>query len=616
MEILDRKDKLPGGRVLLLQYLLLAGFASLVLGLWQLQVLQTGKWSMLARHNRIRTEPIPAPRGRIFDRHGHLLVDNYPSFTAYLLRDTRGRWRADLPGIARGLFIPLANLQAELHHYRAAPIYQPIPIKDDITPADVAFIAAHRDQYPELETIMASRRLYPKNGFAANLIGYVGDPTEAQVASGKVPPGAVVGKSGLEEYYNRLLTGRDGERRVLVDAHGRVVGTLSDRPPVPGHDLVLTLDNTIQLAAEEALGNRPGAVVALNPRTGGVLAMVSRPTFDPNLFAAGVSAAQWHAWVTDPGHPLMNKAIQAQLAPGSVFKLVVATAGLQQGMAENKIVNCQGIYVYGGHTFHCWIYTEKGQVHGPLDVQQAIQHSCDVYFYTLGMEEGISMIDKYAFALGLGRPTGIDLPEEAAGLIPTPAWKERVYHAPWYKGETVSVAIGQGPIMVTPIQLARLAGGIASGGRFPRPHLARDAPDTQGFRFPLLPVTVSTITAGMRGVTEPGGTAASAHIQGVDFGGKTGTAQTISDQKLKTITGSRARYVDNVWFVGVSPVQNPKIAVCVLFQHGAESSYAAQIAAQVVQAYYKEHAAGGGAVAPPAPGAPVNAAAAGAAKGY
>ncbi len=613
MEILDRKDKLPGARVLLLQYLLLAGFAGLAVGLWQLQVLQTNKWSLLARHNRIRTEPIPAPRGRIFDRDGRLLVDNYPSFTAYLLRDGRGRWRADLPGIARGLYVPLAAMQAALHRYRDAPIYQPIPIKQDITPADVAFIAAHHDDYPELETIMASRRLYPKNGFAANLIGYVGEPSEAQVASGKVPPGAVVGKSGLEKYYNRLLTGRDGERRVLVDARGRVVGTLSDTPPVPGHDLHLTLDNTIQMAAEQALGNRPGAVVALNPRTGGVLAMVSRPTFDPNLFAAGVSAAQWHTWATDPGHPLMNKAIQAQLAPGSVFKLVVATAGLQQGMAENKIVNCQGVYRYGGHDFHCWIYTEKGQVHGPLDVQQAIQHSCDVYFYTLGMEEGISMIDKYAFALGLGHTTGIDLPEEAAGLIPTPAWKEAHYHAPWYKGETVSVAIGQGPIMVTPIQLARLAGGIASGGLFPRPHLEQNAPATQGFDFPLLPVTVSTITAGMRGVVNPGGTAASAHLEGVDFGGKTGTAQTISDRKLKQITGSRARYVDNVWFVGVSPVVNPRIAVCVLFQHGAESSYAAQIAAQVVTAYYKTKAAPAGAVSAAAPAVP---SASGAGKGF
>jgi penicillin-binding protein 2 len=590
VDILDRKDKLPAARVLLIQYALLAGFAGLVLGLWQLQVLQTGKWTTLARHNRIRTEPIPAPRGRIYDRNGQLLVANYPSFTAYLLRDGRGRWRSDLPAIARGLFVPLSDLQAELHHYRSSPIYQPIPIKQDITPADVAFIAAHRDQFPELETIMSSRRLYPRNGFAANLIGYVGEPTQAQIARGNVPPGTVVGKSGLEEYYNALLTGRDGERRVLVDAHGRVVGTLSDTPPVPGHDLRLTLDDRLQLAAETALGDRPGAVVALDPRTGGVLAMVSRPTFDPNLFATGVSAAQWHDWVTDPGHPLMNKAIQAQLAPGSVFKLVVAAAGLQQGIAEDKIVNCQGVYIYGGHTFHCWIYTERGQVHGPLNVSQAIQHSCDVYFYTLGMEEGISTIDKYAFALGLGRPTGIDLPEEAAGLIPTPAWKQSHYHAPWYKGETVSVAIGQGPIMVTPVQLARLAGGITSGGVFRRPHLALSAPHTRGFDFPLLPATVSAITAGMRGVTEPGGTAASAHLQGVDFGGKTGTAQTISDAKLKTIAGSHARFADNVWFVGVSPVVDPRIAVCVLFQHGAESSYAAQIAAQVVQAFYREQA--------------------------
>ncbi len=594
-QVLDRKDKLPGGRLRLVEWAILVGFLGLVFGLWQLQILQAARYAALAQQNRIRTEPIPAPRGRIYDRQGRLLVDNYPSFTAYLLRDQGENWRADLPAIARGLFLAPEAVQAEIQHYRSAPVYQPIPIKQDITAADEAFIAAHRDQFPELETIMASRRLYPKNGFAANLIGYVGEPDEKQIASGQLRPGAIVGKSGLEAYYNQQLTGVDGERRVLVDARGRVMGTLSDRPPQPGQDLHLTLDEAVQMAAETALGNRPGAVVALDPRTGGVLAMVSRPTFDPNLFAQGLSAQQWSAWVNDPDRPLLNKAIQAQLAPGSVFKLVTAVAGLQQNVAENKTVDCKGVFYYGAHAFHCWVWSrpEPPHEHGVLDIQQAITQSCDVYFYTLGSELGISLIDKYALAMGLGQRTGIDLPQEAKGLVPTPAWKEARFHQPWYKGETVSVAIGQGATTVTPVQLARLIAGIASGGHFPRPHLAQGAPDTGGFDLPLSAATVDTITAGMRGVVNPGGTAASAHLQGVDFGGKTGTAQTISDVGLRTLAGrARRAYVDNAWFVGVSPVRNPEIAVCVLFQRGAEGSFAARIAAQVVQAFYRSQATG------------------------
>ncbi|HEY7839007.1 MAG TPA: penicillin-binding protein 2 [Terriglobales bacterium] len=586
MDIVDRNDRIPNGRMAVVQYGIVLGFIVLGLGLWQLQILQARKYAALAEQNRVRTEPIPAPRGKIYDVHGRLLVDNYPSFIAFLQRDGSHDWRADLPLIASGLQLALPDLDAQVAKFRGSPAYQPIPIKSDITEADEEFIAAHRDQFPELESIMASRRLYPKNGFAASLIGYVGEPTARQLDSGQYRPGAVVGKSGLEQYYNQQLMGVDGERRVLVNSHGRVVGTLSDQAPVPGRDLHLTLDENLQMTAELALGNRPGAVVALDPRTGAVLALVSHPTFDPNLIAQGLSSAQWQQWSNDPEHPLLDKAIQAQLAPGSVFKLVLSVAGLQENIAETKKVDCTGVFYYYGHPYRCWI-TARGEVHGVLDISQAITQSCDFYFYTLGTEMGIDTIDKYAFALGLGKPTGIDLPGENSGLIPTRQWKEAHYHQPWYKGETVSVAIGQGPVTVTPIQLARLAGGIASGGHFPRPHVDADATNNAGFDFPLTATTVTTIAAGMTGVVNAGGTAASAHLQGVDFGGKTGTAQTISNAKLRTITGSHSQYVDNAWFVGVSPVVNPDIAICVLFQRGAEGSFAGQIAAQVVKAFYR-----------------------------
>ncbi|HVB39587.1 MAG TPA: penicillin-binding protein 2 [Terriglobales bacterium] len=590
MEIVDRNDRIPAGRMAVVQYGIVLGFIVLGLGLWQLQILQARKYAALAEQNRVRMEPIPAPRGKIYDARGRLLVDNYPSFSAYLQRDGSHDWRADLPLIASGLQLALPDLEAQVAKFRGSPAYQPIPIKSDITESDEEFIAAHRDQFPELEAIMASRRLYPKNGFAASLIGYVGEPTARQLDSGQYRPGAVVGKSGLEQYYNQQLMGVDGERRVLVNSHGRVVGTLLDQAPVPGKDLHLTLDENLQMAAELAIGDRPGAVVALDPRTGGVLALVSRPTFDPNLFAQGLSSAQWQQWSNNPEHPLLDKAIQAQLAPGSVFKLVLSVAGLQENIAETKKVDCTGVFYYYGHPYHCWIAATGGE-HGVLGIQQAITQSCDIYFYTLGTEMGIDTIDKYAFALGLGRATGIDLPGEASGLVPTPQWKEAHYHLPWYKGETVSVAIGQGPVTVTPVQLARMVGGIASGGHFPRPHVDADATNTAGFDFPLTQTTVDTITAGMQGVVNPGGTAASAHLQGVDFGGKTGTAQTISNAKLRTITGSHSQYVDNAWFVGVWPLKNPEISVCVLFQRGAEGPLAARIASQVIKAFYQEQTA-------------------------
>lgn len=585
-EILDRKDKLPEGRMRLVQVCILIGFIALVGGLWQLQILNGAKYAELARENRIRIIPIPAPRGRFYDRRGRLLASNYPTFTAYLVREANKHWRSDLPAIAKGLFVPLSDVEAAMDKYASAPAYQPIPIKQDITMADQDFIAAHRDQFPELEPVMASRRLYPKNGYAANLIGYVGEPTPRQVREDNLRPGAVVGQSGLEANYNKLLTGVDGERRVLVNSRGQVMGQLSEQPPIPGHDLHLTIDEDVQTAAEEAMGNRPGAVVALDPRTGAVLALVSRPTFDPNAFVEGVSPQQWHQWITDPEHPLIDKAIQAQLAPGSVFKLVMSVAGLQTGIAENLNVDCTGIFYYYGHPYRCYIYTETHHGHGVLNIAQAITHSCDFYFYTLGAKLGIQTIDQYATELGLGQRTGIDLPHEAAGQIPSPAWQMKRFHRAWYRGETINVSIGQGSVTATPIQLARLVGGIASGGHFARPHLDADAPNAAGFNVPLSSVTVSDILTGMRGVTEPGGTAASAHLVGVSWGGKTGTAQTISDAALRRLTGNTSRFTPNVWFVGVSPLQNPQIAVCVLFQRGYESSYAARIAARVVQAYW------------------------------
>ncbi len=423
---------------------------------------------MLAEANRIRKVPVLAPRGKIFDREGRLIVDNYPSVSCFLLREQMQNAAADLPLIANGLHIPLEQLQATVKRFQHAPKYQPIPVKEDITPDEQAFIEAHRNELPELETLDEQRRLYPPGGFAAHLIGYVGEVSEEmlnQPEYAEYEPGDVVGRSGIEKTYDTILRGKNGSRDVVVDSHGREIGHLGETAAVPGHDLRLTIDLDLQKVAEQALQGHNGAIVAMDPHTGEVLAMVSRPTFDPNAFSVRIKRAEWNQILNDPNHPLLNKAIQAQLAPGSTFKIIMSAAGLQENVAQDMHVMCAGGGTFYGHYFKC------DKRHGMVDIDHAIPWSCDTYFYTLAQRLGIETIAKYAGEFGIGQKTGIDLPEEANGIMPSEEWKLRNYHEKWYAGETISVGIGQGAIAVTPIQLARALSGIASGGVMRRPHL-------------------------------------------------------------------------------------------------------------------------------------------------
>ena len=295
----------------------------------------------------------------------------------------------------------------------ALPQYQPIYLKEDITPDELAFIESHRNELPELDTIMAHRRLYPRNGFMAHLIGYVGEVSEQMLNQPQFElynPGDVVGKSGVELQYNQMLMGKNGSRQVLVNSHGKEVGQLEEKPAVPGQQLKLTVDIDLQIAAEEAMGDKNGAIVAMDPRTGEILAMVSRPTFDPNDFAVRISRDEWNKLVNDPDKPLLNKAIQAQLAPGSTFKIIMSVAGWQEGIAQTLHVHCNGGATFYGRRFGCWV--KSG--HGAVDLTKAIYQSCDVFFYTLAEKLGIDRIAKYATAMGLGQKTGIDLPRKSA----------------------------------------------------------------------------------------------------------------------------------------------------------------------------------------------------------
>lgn len=600
-----REEKIPQTKLTVVQYIILVVFLVLCYGLWSLQVRKNDEYLTRAEQNRIRRVPILAPRGKLLDRDGQIIVDNYPSFSALLLRDQMRDLNADAQKIADGLHIPVEDVLDKIRRYQLAhkPAFEPIFLKDDITPDERAFIEAHRDEFPELETLMVHRRLYPKDGFMAHLIGYVGEVSEEMLNSPRFElyqRGDIVGQSGVELYYNDVLMGKDGSRRVLVDSKGREVGRPAkdaNVPAIPGHKLKLTIDLDIQKAAEQAMEGKNGALVAMDPRNGEILAMVSRPTFDPNDFAIRISAKEWKQLAEDPNHPLLNKAIQAQLAPGSVFKIIMSVAGTNEGIAQNLHVNCSGGGVFYGRYFKCWVVADH-RVHGAVDLSKAIYQSCDVFFYTLAEKLGIEKIAKWATALGIGKKTGIDLPNEASGVMPSEEWKLRTFRQKWYAGEVISVGIGQGAVAVTPIQLARAIGGIAMGGTLYRPHVVKpeDLPEEyrqiaaskvpDAVHVPIDPQAWITITDAMAGVVTPGvGTAASAHLQGIDFAGKTGSAQIISNKLRKSKGFSGKQFEDNGWFAGVAPRRNPEIVVCVLLEQGEHGYLAARVVSQVVKAY-------------------------------
>jgi len=598
--MLGREDKVSQIRLTAVQYVLLGVFLVLAFGLWRLQVAHNDYYSNLAEQNRIKQIPILAPRGKILDREGRIIVDNYPSFSVLLMRDQKRDLMADADKIAAGLHMPPDELRARLKRMVAVPGYQPLFLKDDITPDELAFIESHRAELPELETITVHRRLYPKNGFMAHVIGYVGQVSEDMLNQPQwelYNPGDIVGMSGVEQYYNDILMGKNGSRQVLVNSRGKEVGTLSDVPAVPGKPLKLTIDLDLQIAAEEALEGKPGAIVAMNPQTGEILAMVSRPAFDPNEFAVHITRDEWNRLITDPGKPLLNKAIQAQLAPGSVFKIIMSTAGLQEGIAQDLVVNCGGGKTFYGRFFKCWIAGHGS--HGSVNISKAIYQSCDSYFYTLAEKLGIDRIAKYATMLGLGQKTGVDLPQEVSGVMPSEQWKIKNFKQKWYAGETISVGIGQGAVATTPIQLARAIGAITSDGVLVRPHIAFPDQFPPNFKQVALyndkghiqidEKNWETITDAMALVVSPMGTANSAHINGVDFAGKTGSAQTVSNQlKAKMSAKEKSEYKDNGWFVGVTPRRNPQIVVSCLFEGGEHGALAARVAAKVIAAYVEK----------------------------
>jgi penicillin-binding protein 2 len=584
----ENEHKLPTGRLGVIPYLIGGMTLFLLFGFWKLQIIESEKYVQMAERNRIRSIPIVAARGRMLDREGRVLVDNYPSFSVLLLRDDPKQVTSTLPQIAEGLGIPLEELEQQLGAAQSLARFHPIVIKPEASQADIAFIESHRADIPALELLMVHRRRYLPDGFLSHAIGYVGEVTAQQVetSGGRYRPGDVVGRAGLERQYNEVLMGTDGFRRAIVNSLGKEVGRLEQTEAVPGKAIQLTIDYDLQVVAENALRGQKGAVVALDPRTGEVLAMVSHPAPDPNAFAVRVPREEWKRLNEDPDHPLLNRAIQAQLAPGSVFKVMMAVAMLESKLVpEDFSVYCTGVADFYGRPFRCHVYGKGG--HGLVELHRAIVQSCDIFFYNLGKRLGIDRIAAFASQLGLGRRTGLDLPGEEAGLVPSSEWKQRVFKQKWWPGETISVAIGQGAMISTPLQLAHSIGGIALGGVFHQPHLLKKNEPATAWRFPLSTETTEKVTQAMFGVVNEGGTAAGARLEGIEFCGKTGTAQLISLEGMKRVGKPQRRLTDNAWFVGYAPRHRPEIVVAVLVEHGLHgSTAAAPVARDLIKAYY------------------------------
>jgi len=576
-------------------------FAALALAFWYFQVVQYTKFRELAENNHQRTLSLRAPRGVLYDRHGAVLVENRDSFVISLVREHIKDLDQTIRLLSRVAQLDEAAVRETVRRNLALPAYRPIPVVEDASLAQVSAVMARRLD-TELPGVLVERvptRRYPAESLAAHLFGYVGQATEDQVvaAGGSLEPGDIVGQSGLEKVYNRLLMGQDGARRVVVNSTGREIRTLEEIPPSEGRRVQLTIDRDVQRATEEAfkaLGYN-GAAVILDPRNGEVLSFVSLPTYDPNDFAArGPSFGPiWASLNSDKLRPLQNRAIQGRYSAGSTFKLAVATAALEEGVITPDFrVHCTGYATFYGRPFKCWASNKGG--HGTLDLRHAIEQSCNVYFYTLGNMVGIDRIAKWAKLLGLGEKSGIDLPNEVQGIVPSPEWKKATTGEKWYAGETISVSIGQGQVSVTPVSMAVYAATIANGGTRYMPHLVRAEDEGKGWqavpapaprsRVALQPETIEAIHQGLWLVVNGAGTGGNARIPGKDVSGKTGTAQVISLQGGKGRTDFELR--DHGWFVFFAPRDNPEIAGVVFAEHALHGSEAARIARHAMETYF------------------------------
>ncbi len=572
-------------------------FAGLAAGFWWLQVVQYDKYRQHAEDNHQRTLVLSAPRGAVLDRDGRVLAENRNSLNITLSREQAEDLEGTVALLADLSGVPLSELRAIVERHRRDPPFRPVVLIRDAAFEQVAAVAAHARELPGIYVQELPVRFYPAGEVAAHILGYVGEVSQAEMATPEfegVRRGAIVGKSGIERTYNRLLMGRDGARRVVVDNVGREIRVLDERLPLEGRQIQLTLDYDLQEAAEDAFGDAGfnGSAVFLDPRSGEILALVSRPAYDPNVFARGIDGETWGRLNRDRLRPLNHRALQGRYSPGSTFKVAMAVAALEEGVVTPDFrVVCNGGRRVHRRFFRCH------STHGSVDMREALEQSCNSYFYALGEKMEIDQIHKWGTALGLGELSGVDLPHEVRGLMPSTAWKRERRGERWYPGETISVAIGQGAVSVTPISLAVMMATVANGGTRVTPHLLAAVNEGQGFervrrpvprsRVSISPTTLDVVTEGLWFVINRAGTGRRGRIYGRDVMGKTGTAQVISLQGRAAAAGSSDQDLrDHGWFVFAAPAGAPEIAGAVFGEHNEHGYLSAPIARHVLETYF------------------------------
>jgi penicillin-binding protein 2 len=574
---------------------LVLGFIVLLLRAWYLQVIEGERFVTLSENNRIRSIPQRDIRGQILDRHGKILVDNRVSFTLSVLPEETPKLDLLIPRLKNQLPIRWEEIEPKLRQPYA---YRTIQLLQDLTREQVAYVAEHQWDLPGVYLGVEHVRHYRYNELGAHTLGYIGEINEEQLKEARAHGyrmGDYIGQAGVEKLYERPLRGVKGAREVEVDALGRELQLVQEREPGPGMNLVLTLDLGLQQLVEEEMAGQPGSMVVMDPRNGEILAITSKPSYDPNLFVSGISASNWMRLLKDPRKPLQNRAVQAQYPPGSTYKIIMAVAGLEEGVITPKTtVPCGGLFPFGNRVFKDW----KRGGHGPVNIHSALVQSCDIFFYTLGHRLGIDTIARYAKGFGLGMPTGFDPVHEKPGLVPSTAWKRQARGEPWYPGETISAAIGQGYNLVTPMQLLNVMSAVANGGIRYKPRIVKRLETFEGKvvqefepqwlgEIPARPETLRLVQQALWGVVnEPRGTGWRARHEQVSIGGKTGTVQVIANSPK----GDRLpeRFRDHGWFVAFAPVDNPQLAIVILGEHGGRggSTYA-PIARKIVEHYFK-----------------------------
>ncbi|HIC04616.1 MAG TPA: penicillin-binding protein 2 [Nitrospirales bacterium] len=583
-------------RLIVLRLSVVVVLAILLIRVWYIQIVKGEEYAVLSEQNRVRMVYLKPPRGLIYDRHHNLLANNIPSFNLYVVLsdvDDRQRLREDLSELI-GVSVDDVRVAMEKHHTPRLPL----KLKEGLTLKEAAAIESSLAQLPGVVIQAETERSYPQGTVAAHIIGYVGEVSAKGLKEEQfqnLVPGSAVGKYGVELEYDRIVRGRVGQKTIEVDARGHEQRAIQIQEPIPGDDLYLTIDLPLQRLAEDLLGDSAGVVVALDPRNGDVLVLASHPTFDPNTLARGLTVPQWNQIRHDPKKPMTNRATQGQYPPGSVFKLVVAAAGLESGsISRSTPVDCRGQFTIGDRVFKDW---KKGG-HGLVTLHEGLVHSCDIYFYTLGQQLGIDQIAHYAVQLGLGHRTGIDLPAENSGIVPSREWKERALGKPWYPGETISVAIGQGFVTVTPLQMASLIGTIANNGVQYQPRVVRqlkkrqdgtlvDIAPSRSETVQLQQETLTALHEALRDVVVSG-TGRRAQSQGIAISGKTGTAQVVSLDNVESEDDVPHALRDHAWFVAYAPSDDPKIAVSVIVEHmGHGGAIAAPIARAIIDEYFQ-----------------------------